>query len=594
MIAAVIRFRSPAGLVRRGKIASNGWPCRRSTWNALTGPVALAVVLTVQAMAPNGFAQAPQFQSTDSIRGANGANLGVSTAPVPPVRAARPGASRPSGPPRTPPVDRQPASPASASYGPRPPQPAAPQALPRRFDDASRTPARLPDSPAEHFAAIVDNDPQLTEPSRERLANFQSSTNEGEVIADLKQRLNEVEKNQKKLQNASKSEKKSDRFEHNWFGRIQADAATFSQDTANKAQLGDIPNGNDFRRVRLGMQGAGHDVYFYRVEVDFVQPDEVTKKRPRLTDAYFEVRELPWLGTFRIGQYREPYSVERVTSGNDLTFLERGLPQAFHTSRNFGVMLYDHSQNEKWYWWNSLFDERATNFGEYFTNAPRLAYVNRVDWVPWYDEPSGGRYLAAVGAGYAFRNLAGRTQSFSSTPEVNLQYDASSVIPSFVSTGSMTVNTTQIFQAQAFTVLGPLSFQAEYYGTYVNQVNKPQVFLQGMYVFASYFLTGEHRPYDRRQGIFTAVKPFSDFFRVRTDRGIATGPGAWEVAARFSSLNLSDRNIQGGRLNDVTLGLNWYMNFQTKIMFNYIHAFLNVHNRPSDADVFATRAQVVW
>jgi phosphate-selective porin OprO/OprP len=249
----------------------------------------------------------------------------------------------------------------------------------------------------------------------------------------------------------------------------------------------------------------------------------------------------------------------------------------------------------KWFWWNGLFAERATNFGEYFSDAPRLAYVNRVDWVPWYDEPSGGRYLAAVGSGYSFRNLAGRTRTFSSTPEVSMQFDATSVIPPFVTTGSMTVNTIQIFQAQAFTVLGPLSLQAEYYGTYVDQVNNPQVYLQGMYVFASYFLTGEHRPYDRKQGIFTAVRPFADFFRVRTaDRGICTGPGAWEIAARFSSLNLSDRNIQGGRLNDVTLGVNWYLNFQTKLMFNYIHAFLNRNNTPSNADVVSVRAQVVW
>ena len=454
-------------------------------------------------------------------------------------------------------------------------------------------PAQLPDSPAERFAQLVESDPLTAEQPRERLAYWQSDTNEGKSIAELHNRLSKVEDEQKKTKEGSK-DKKGDRFEHNIFGRIQADGATFSQDAANRAQLGDIPNGVDFRRVRLGMQGAGHDVLFYRMEVDFVQPDEVTKKRPRLTDAYFEVRQLPWLGTFRLGQYREPYSVERYTSANDLTFLERGLPQAFHTSRNFGAMLYDNSQNQKWYWWNGLFAERATNFGEFFSNAPRVAYVNRVDWVPWYDEPSGGRYMASLGTGYSYRNLAGIAQSFSSTPEVNLQYDATSVIPSFVSTGALNVNTMQIFQAQAFTVLGPLSFQAEYYGTYVNQINNPNVFFQGMYVYGSYFLTGEHRPYDRKQGVFTAVKPFGDFFRVRTDRGICTGLGAWEVAARFSSLNLSDRNIQGGRLNDVTLGLNWYLNFQTRVMFNYIHAFLNRHNVPSDADVVSTRAQVDW
>ena len=91
-----------------------------------------------------------------------------------------------------------------------------------------------------------------------------------------------------------------------------------------------------------------------------------------------------------------------------------------------------------------------------------------------------------------------------------------------------------------------------------------------------------------------ATKPYSDFFRVRGNRGVAMGPGAWEVAARVSTLNLSDRNIQGGQLTDITFGVNWYLNFQTKLMFNYVHAFLNQQNTASNADVLVTRAQVVW
>lgn len=460
---------------------------------------------------------------------------------------------------------------------------------------------RLPPSAAQQFADLVDSDPIAAAPNDSmaarrpdaELAYWQSSTNEGRsaLVQELERRLKQLEEGQKKGDDKSKKEP---RFEHQIFGRIQAEGATFNQDPANIKQLGNIPNGNDFRRVRMGIQGAGYDILFYRLEVDFVQPDEVTGKRPRITDGYFEIRQLPTLGTFRLGQFREPYSVERLTSANDITFIERGLPQSFHTSRAFGVMLYNNSRNEQWYWWTGLFNEHATNFGEQFGDAARLAYDNRLVWVPWYDEPSGGRYLAFLGAGYSLRNLKGRTEKFSTGPEVNLQYDAASIIPSFVSTGTLTANQTQIFQAEASTVLGPLSFQAEYYGTLVQQVHNPQVFFQGMYVYGSYFLTGEHRPYDRKQGIYTAIKPNSSFFRVRTDRGIATGPGAWEVAARFSSMNLSDRNIQGGTLNDVTLGLNWYATFQMRFSINYIHAFLNRNNRASNCDVVSGLAQVVW
>jgi phosphate-selective porin OprO/OprP len=91
----------------------------------------------------------------------------------------------------------------------------------------------------------------------------------------------------------------------------------------------------------------------------------------------------------------------------------------------------------------------------------------------------------------------------------------------------------------------------------------------------SYFLTGEHRPYDRKQGIHKRVEPFEDFFRVRTkSQGIQTGLGAWEIAARFSNIVLNDKDIKGNNLTDFTVGLNWYLNPYTRWKFNYVRAFL--------------------
>jgi hypothetical protein len=96
-------------------------------------------------------------------------------------------------------------------------------------------------------------------------------------------------------------------------------------------------------------------------------------------------------------------------------------------------------------------------------------------------------------------------------------------------------------------VLGPLSFQAEYYATWVDPTAAgTPFFFHGAYVYGSYFLTGEHRPYSRDQGYFTQVTPFTNFFRVRgSDGNMLQGWGAWEVAARFSTMNLSDKSIQG-------------------------------------------------
>ncbi|HCS52612.1 MAG TPA: porin, partial [Planctomycetaceae bacterium] len=69
--------------------------------------------------------------------------------------------------------------------------------------------------------------------------------------------------------------------------------------------------------------------------------------------------------------------------------------------------------------------------------------------------------------------------------------------------------------------------------------------------------------------------------------------GAWEIAGRWSYIDLNDENIQGSRLNDLTAGLNWYLNPYTKFQWNYIHAMLDSPlNGDSSADIFAMRAQV--
>ena len=63
----------------------------------------------------------------------------------------------------------------------------------------------------------------------------------------------------------------------------------------------------------------------------------------------------------------------------------------------------------------------------------------------------------------------------------------------------------------------------------------------GGYAFVSYFLTGENRPYNRKMGVFDRVKPYEDFFRVRDcDGNVSTGHGAWELAYRFSYIDMLD------------------------------------------------------
>jgi phosphate-selective porin OprO and OprP len=156
------------------------------------------------------------------------------------------------------------------------------------------------------------------------------------------------------------------------------------------------------------------------------------------------------------------------------------------------------------------------------------------------------------------------------------------------------LNCDPLFDAEFAWIHGPLSFQTEFMAVPVDRTAGSDVLFHAGYAFVSYFLTGEHRPYIKQQGIHDRVVPFENFFRVRDEDGcIVNGRGAWEVAARWSYIDLTDDNIQGGVKHNYTLGLNWYLNPYTRVKWEFIHS--NLDRAPigdSNANIFGMRFDI--
>jgi phosphate-selective porin OprO/OprP len=378
-------------------------------------------------------------------------------------------------------------------------------------------------------------------------------------------------------------------------GFFQADAGWFDQDAASVATLGDIEDVAGFRRARLAAVGDVAENVGYLLEMDFAFPG-----RPNFADVWVDVHDLPVLGNFRVGQWRQPFHMDALTSVRELTFFERPLSFAFVPFRQIGIGCHDTAWNENVTWafsairfptdpWGNIGSSGGVgNLGDRgYGSLGRITAL-----VLGYDDCGP---LIHLGADFAHLAPGDHLINYRAQPEfggpfVGLTGNSPSV-PFFVSTGAVPTDTIQLYDAELGARLGSLYGQTEITYAVVNDLAGNVLTFPGYYGQIGYFLTGEVRPYNRVAGVFGRVKPLEAF-------GRSGGRGAWEIAGRYSHIDLNQISllaptVPGGRLSDVTIGLNWYLNQYMKFQFNYIHAFLDRGPQgTSNTDIYAVRVQL--
>lgn len=340
-------------------------------------------------------------------------------------------------------------------------------------------------------------------------------------------------------------------------GRWHYDAADFR---ADKTPLADD---SSTRRLRLSLSVDVRDDWRFGAQYDLLDQREPW--------------ELLWLrygGYERLfitaGQFPEPFGLEHLTSSNTLTFLERALPAALTPGTNVGIAL--RSRAGRWsravggFWQTYIGDEDpvTARAGRGVTGRVTVAPIAR-----------SGRVLH-LGASASLRRpdetgqVRFRTRPESGVTDVRLiDTKRISHVDHFASGG-----------LEAAWVSGPWSLQGEHIATTVYRENglASETF-GGGYAYASVFLTGERRPYSAARGGFGAVQPK----RVH---------GAWEIALRWSYLDLNSRTVFGGREDNLTWGINWYARRNLRLMLNYIQVNTDAHAGNDDPDILQMRLQM--
>jgi phosphate-selective porin OprO/OprP len=383
-------------------------------------------------------------------------------------------------------------------------------------------------------------------------------------------------------------------------GRVQADAVTLNADREFSQTLpgAGVQDAVDFRRARLRIDGTMFGFIDWATEFDFVNsvndnaglvgglPNQPPSEAnvidvPAPTDVWVTLTKLRYLGNMRIGNHKEPIGLEHLTSSRFHDYLERSFLQdayfgTFNNGFSPGISIFDSMLDERATYALGVF-RNTTNVYAYGLGDGELAGTGRLTFLPYYEEESEGRHLLHLGVAASVRepdNEQARIRS-----RASLRNGPGAINTPFADTGSFLSSRQDLAAAEAALVYGSFLLQAEYVASWNHESQATSTgpdlgtfFSTGYYVEALYFLTGEHREYERKTGVFGRVIPHRNFLN-KDDRGCRRGPGAWQIAARYSSLDLRNLGIDGGVIQDVTLGTNWFLNPNMKFQFNYIFMY---------------------
>jgi phosphate-selective porin OprO/OprP len=356
-------------------------------------------------------------------------------------------------------------------------------------------------------------------------------------------------------------------FVFNVHGYVQTDARFYFDDpnTANDTFL--------IRRARPIFEGTLWDKFDYRVMIDVgtaitssAGTTNVSGNNAFLQDGYVNARLWPQF-QIQAGKYKEPVGLERLQSGANLLFVERGFPTQLVPNRDVGFEIHNDLFNAPLTYAIGIFNGVTDGgSGDFDSTDEGKDVAGRVFAQPFLNTDK----TALRGLGFGVAGTVGQRQG---TPRVYTTPGQQTFF-SYASSAANTVSDDgrqYRISPQGFYYWGPFGLLAEYVisSQELKRVagavtERSRLRNRAWQVEASYFLTGEQSAYN------TAVSPIHPF---GLDGG---GWGAFQVAARVGQLSIDPatfpRFAAANSAREATswgVGLNWYLNRNIKLNLDY-------------------------
>lgn len=353
------------------------------------------------------------------------------------------------------------------------------------------------------------------------------------------------------------------------------DGATYSQDAVFKKQMdsaGTAFKGNvetrDFRILASGVLKTKRSLSW---KVGFMYDGDKKTWLLRETGLTIGVPELA--GHIFIGRTKEGYSMVKVMNGHSPWTAERQMALDVIPILADGIKWFGYLPKSRIFWNLGYFNDFVSKGQSFSTYA--WQFDGRIGWMPFYNKEKNSVLHIAVNLRYG--NPVDGKINLKSRPESN-------PAPQIINTGTFAADHSTHFGGEIYYSTGRLLLGSEVMQHKFNATDAEDHSFVGGDVFVTYILTKTKRPYVTTGSIFGFVPVTKSVFK--------GGWGEWEAVLRYSSLDLEDGSIHGGKFWRLTPMVNWYMTKTLRSEFMYGYGVLNRYNMKGVLQVFQIRVQV--
>ena len=334
------------------------------------------------------------------------------------------------------------------------------------------------------------------------------------------------------------------------------------------------------RRVRPTIEGTFGGIYDFRFTPDFGGGRSV------IIDAYVAARFDP-RATLTVGKFKPPVGLERLQSGADLRFIERGLPTFLVPNRDIGAQLSGEFGGGKFAYQVGYFNGVTDGGSSEGLSSPDVEvdtkgdYAARVFFQPFIDSGNFSLRGLGFGIGSTWIDIDGSAAnaalaSYRSPGQQSVfSYRSNTAAAGAPSNATFADGQRLRLAPQLYYSRGQFGLLAEY-TTVEQDVSRvvggatlsDTLTHSAWQAQFSWFVTGEEES-------FRGFTPGSTF------RPGKEGTGAFELVARIHELDIDDDTFAGGAdsfANPLTavskataygVGLNWYPWNTVKLSINY-------------------------